>query len=453
MLFGGPPVRRPRSNAKPEEANKAPPADNKPTVPAVVSTVPTTAPTAPKAPVAPTQPAANNYASKPAVTQPVQPAQQAPPAQPAQPAPKITGSVTPATTAANPTTSTNVNKSGDSVKSSGGGIALSGVTIKVEAPKGKPALNTGNKEDVSVIVPSNINEQGDIKTIGIISKETLPAPDKKINNYVDPKAKPDIKPTESKVIEPKKEDPKKEVPAVPAQPAKVEDVEFLDKLHPFSVKGGNNRPGYLRKLKKVAEDFKFAEENAALHTAVDVVRPAETDRNKQKKLNDFDFKDFEFPAASVSLGRDHKEKVSVWKRPNELAKVVNFGKYIDPNDLKAGSLSSPHFLSTLSSLSEFEANIKRLIEDQKANPNGFYLVRLFINSVWRYIPVDSLLPFLENENAGVLASTDSEFELSSSLIEKAYAKVFGGYDTFSSIHPREFYLRDLTGAPVKKIAL
>jgi hypothetical protein len=58
-------------------------------------------------------------------------------------------------------------------------------------------------------------------------------------------------------------------------------------------------------------------------------------------------------------------------------------------------LSSPHFLSTLSALAESEINIKRLIEDQKTNSDGFYLIRLFINSVWRYIPVDHYLPFLE----------------------------------------------------------
>jgi hypothetical protein len=72
---------------------------------------------------------------------------------------------------------------------------------------------------------------------------------------------------------------------------------------------------------------------------------------------------------------------------------VVFGKYVDPNDIKPGQLSSPQFLSALSSLSEFETNIKKLIEDQKFNSNGFYLVRLFVNSVWRYVSVDSLLPF------------------------------------------------------------
>ena len=99
-------------------------------------------------------------------------------------------------------------------------------------------------------------------------------------------------------------------------------------------------------------------------------------------------------------------------------------------------LSSPHFLSTLSALAEYEANTKRLIENQKANSNGFYLVRLFINSVWRYIAVDASLPFLDGENAGVQSYPEGEFELHSALIEKAYAKAFGSYGVFNCLEPR-----------------
>jgi len=46
-----------------------------------------------------------------------------------------------------------------------------------------------------------------------------------------------------------------------------------------------------------------------------------------------------------------------------------------------------------------------------------------------------------------------ELDIQGSLIEKAYAKSFGGYDSFTRVQPREYYLRDLTGAPVKKYAM
>lgn len=187
-----------------------------------------------------------------------------------------------------------------------------------------------------------------------------------------------------------------------------------------------------------------------LHNAVDVVRPFETDRARQRKLNDFNFSDFEFPANSVCLSSSCKE--SVWKKPTEVARNVNFGKYVDPNDFNAGSYSSPQFLSALSGIAELEANTKRLIEEQSSNSNGFYLIRLFINSVWRYIAVDHSIPFVNGENAGVI-SYDGEFDLQGALIEKAYAKSFGGYESFDRVQPRENYLRDLTGAPVRKYGM
>ena len=82
------------------------------------------------------------------------------------------------------------------------------------------------------------------------------------------------------------------------------------------------------------------------------MRPAETNRLQQRKLNDVNFQDFEFPAASSSLGTVQKETASTWKKPNDIAKTVNFGKYIDPNDFQPGALSSPHFLSALSGIAE-----------------------------------------------------------------------------------------------------
>lgn len=84
-----------------------------------------------------------------------------------------------------------------------------------------------------------------------------------------------------------------------------------------------------------------------------------------------------------------------------------FGKYVDPNDIQPGSMSSPQFLSTLSCLAEREENIKRIIENQKTNSNGFYYVRLNINGVWRYIAVDDNLPERNGKPVGARSFNDA----------------------------------------------
>lgn len=57
--------------------------------------------------------------------------------------------------------------------------------------------------------------------------------------------------------------------------------------------------------------------------------------------------------------------------------------------------------------------------------------------MWRYIAVDNTIPFVDEDNAGVLGNTEGgELDIHASMIEKAYAKSFGGYDVFSKLQPR-----------------
>lgn len=70
--------------------------------------------------------------------------------------------------------------------------------------------------------------------------------------------------------------------------------------------------------------------------------------------------------------------------------------------------------------------------------------------MWRYIAVDNKLPYSNGEVLGAQSFADNETELWAALIEKAYAKAYNGYDVFRRNVPRESYLRDLTGAPVRK---
>lgn len=57
------------------------------------------------------------------------------------------------------------------------------------------------------------------------------------------------------------------------QPTQQPEETTIEVLHPFSNRNKFNKPGFLRKGKKAAEDYKFAEENAAQTSSVDVVRP------------------------------------------------------------------------------------------------------------------------------------------------------------------------------------
>lgn len=60
---------------------------------------------------------------------------------------------------------------------------------------------------------------------------------------------------------------------MPVQPVNYEESLPVDQLHNFSFKNKFNKPSTLRKLKNQAQDYKFAEENIFLHSAIDVVRP------------------------------------------------------------------------------------------------------------------------------------------------------------------------------------
>lgn len=113
-----------------------------------------------------------------------------------------------------------------------------------------------------------------------------------------------------------------------------------------------NRPSYIKKLKKVAEDFKYHAENSKMHFAIDVVRPAECIREIIRRGNTPDFVDSEFPPENPSIGFEYRMDWILWKKPREVFKMPVFGKYIDPNDIQPGTMSSPQFLSTLSCLAE-----------------------------------------------------------------------------------------------------
>lgn len=75
------------------------------------------------------------------------------------------------------------------------------------------------------------------------------------------------------------------------------------------------------------------------------------------------------------------------------------------------------------------------------NPAGKYIVKLFLNGVWRGVEIDDYLPI--NSWGQPMGAYSSRGKLWVSLIEKAYMKVHGGYNFDGSNSSRDLYV--LTG--------
>lgn len=83
------------------------------------------------------------------------------------------------------------------------------------------------------------------------------------------------------------------------------------------------------------------------------------------------------------------------------------------------------------------------------NPTGKYVVKLFINGIWRAVEIDDYLPV--DSNKDFICAYSNKGKLWISLIEKAYLKVHGGYEFIGSNSSRDLYT--LTGWLPEKVDL
>jgi hypothetical protein len=137
-----------------------------------------------------------------------------------------------------------------------------------------------------------------------------------------------------------------------------------------------------------------------------------------------------------------------WARTSQLcgSEARLFGK-VDPSSLKQGLLAGPYFLSALTCLAQHPTLITRLFAQDSNCKEGVYSVWIQVDGHWREQLIDDWLPVFPNrEGLSIAGTQSSDGELWPMLLEKAYAKAWGGYDTIdggNTLHT----IRDLTGAP------
>ena len=173
------------------------------------------------------------------------------------------------------------------------------------------------------------------------------------------------------------------------------------------------------------------------------------------------FEDPEFPPNEYSLmGRtsegsyldpvESRHKLIIpqeveWRRITDIVpKPAIYEDTINMELIKYGRISLPYLYSVLSSLAKhYPAIISKIILTKEYNPNGKYEVRLYIDGEFKTIVVDDYFPCIKGTNV-YFFTRPADFEMWPILIEKAWAKVNGGYLNIINSWPGDFF-RALTG--------
>ena len=139
-----------------------------------------------------------------------------------------------------------------------------------------------------------------------------------------------------------------------------------------------------------------------------------------------------------------------WKRASEIfPNYLLFEGAIDPSDIKQGKIGNCYFLSSIASLCEFPNLIYQIFINKEINKFGYYELVLFIDGKFQIVILDDYFPVLKGTNIVYFARPNKN-ELWVMLLEKAWAKVNGGYSNIISGWPCEA-LSTLTGFSTSKV--
>eukprot|EP00927_Polykrikos_kofoidii_P037987 TRINITY_DN3220_c0_g1_i1.p1 TRINITY_DN3220_c0_g1~~TRINITY_DN3220_c0_g1_i1.p1 ORF type:complete len:881 (-),score=142.06 TRINITY_DN3220_c0_g1_i1:427-3069(-) len=168
------------------------------------------------------------------------------------------------------------------------------------------------------------------------------------------------------------------------------------------------------------------------------------------------FVDKEFPPSEVSLGLGTNY---AWARQEDLpspprglfAGGLPAGQQpVGAHNVVQGCLDDCYLISAISLLARDSHLIQRLFLAYEPE-RGRCVVRLFQNSRWKEVVVDTLVPCFHDKRLQFARSRDGS-EAFVPLLEKAYAKVYGSYRALGGGNMGEALL-DLTGAPVEDVNL
>lgn len=121
---------------------------------------------------------------------------------------------------------------------------------------------------------------------------------------------------------------------------------------------------------------------------------------------------------------------------------------MENKEIKMGLLSCHNFCNALAALPY--SHISSLVVDFENMHMGYVSFNFFKNGEWKYVIVDTLIPYSHQKKKPLYTFNTNKNLFFISLLEKAYAKLNGGYDKISGI-PVEDILIDMTNGIFTKI--
>jgi len=170
------------------------------------------------------------------------------------------------------------------------------------------------------------------------------------------------------------------------------------------------------------------------------------------KISSEKYEDPDFPPSEKFLPEAAHSKVLAWKRLHELSSDPQiFISGVEEGDVVQGALGDCWFVSALSVIATSGTDFIADCFLEKNIEAGFYRIKFFKDGVWKIVEIDDRLP-CGMSGKPLFGKCKSPDEFWVPLIEKAYAKLHGGYQELEGGSISDG-LRDLTGEAVQTFHL